>query len=139
MGFLDAEGAHGGYSVRGCLSMFLVFAVGSLLCMGSVMVAADIGCVNNANTWLPDYPDAELVRQDYTMLRAFGLGETTRILYSTEELGVVRRWYQDTTTQLAVDGKTRVGVARANWRVTEPDDGNGALIILSQDCASGIF
>ncbi|MEQ8672229.1 MAG: hypothetical protein RLP44_01265 [Aggregatilineales bacterium] len=139
MSFLDAEGAQSGYSLRGCFTMVVVFLVGITFCMGSVLIAADVSCVSNASTWLPEYPDAELVSQDYTMVRAFGIGETTRILYTEEDLGVVRRWYQDTITDLAVEGKSRVGVARSNWRVTEPEDGNGSLIILAQDCASGIF
>jgi hypothetical protein len=120
---------------RGCLISSVVILLGITLLIVGIYVAVDASCVASAENWLPDYPGSTFVEQDYSWLRAFGIGETQRILYSTDEVEQVRLWYYRRDIAKGEAGESRAGgVAALNWAMTAHPDG-GTTIILSSVCA----
>lgn len=124
----------------GCLVTTLAMIVGTFLCIGSLALAIDGSCVRDANRWLVDYPDSEVVTEDYNFLRPFGLGETTRILYTPDPVRDVRLWYNRHNTELSAQGYNRSsGQARMIWRANADPERNGTRIFLYVDCANTAF
>lgn len=124
--------------LRGCLVLSLLMLLGVLGIGGGFYAAIDISCVAAANEWLPDYPDAELVEETYSFLRPWGVGETTRILYSPDAPFDVSIWYREGDRERSDEGKSPTdGPARMRWFVRETEDG-GSTILLTSNCSSGI-
>ncbi|MDX1992326.1 MAG: hypothetical protein SF029_08055 [bacterium] len=119
---------------QGCLISSVVILLGIVVLIVGIYIAIDASCVASAEDWLPDYPGSTFVEQDYSWLRAFGIGETQRILYSSDEVEQVRRWYFERDLAKGNAGASRGGVAALGWAMTaHPDD--GTTIILSSVCA----
>ncbi len=115
--------------------IFVIFSV----CGMTVYVGLDVSCYNDAQKWLPDYPDAELVNESHTFVRAFGVGETTRILYTTDDQQTVYDWYFDHDQANNVTGARRDdGIGFMRWTVAE-NDGGGTQIVLYSECSSDII
>jgi hypothetical protein len=125
------------YSNKGCMIAMFFMLVGIVVCSASIYVAADVSCTNDARTWLEDYPESELITEDYTFFRAFGLGETTRVLYTADHANDVRNWYLTQDRARDAEGLRRnIGIARMNWQVTGADDRDeGSYILLYSECA----
>lgn len=136
--FVETREPLGGQRMgaRGCLLSTLLMLIGVFGCMGTLYVVADNSCVQAANLWLPDYPGSRLVSQEQTWLRAFGIGETTRILYTTDDAEQVRRWYyqEDITKGSAGQSRDR-NIAVLRWTVSPESQTGGALIRLFSSCA----
>ncbi|MEQ8674545.1 MAG: hypothetical protein RLP44_11330 [Aggregatilineales bacterium] len=118
--------------------MVIIFAI-FCICGATVYVGLDVSCYNDAQKWLPDYPDAELLSEDYTFIRAFGVGETTRILFTTDDEDTVEDWYfnRDQTTN-ATGARRDDGIGFMRWTVREAGWG-GTQIVLYSECSSDII
>ncbi len=139
MSFLDAEHNNSTYTPRGCLLMMGVLSLGVLGCISVLLVSIDVSCHNAAQVELVDYPGSELVSEEWSLLRPFGLGETTRILYSADESREVRIWYQQYRTRLSADGQIGRSIANLRFRVEDASGGEGSTIVLYSDCARTAF
>ncbi len=125
------------YSNRGCAVAMVLSVIGIFVCAVAIYIAADVSCVRDANTWLVDYPGAELVSEDYTFLRPFGIGVTTRILYTTDPQTQVGMWYRNRDQALNIEqGLSRnTGIAQMRWTAAPAQDRDGTYIRLYSECA----
>lgn len=124
-------------SLRGCLGFLMASIIGISLCTVTVYGGVEYSCNRDAKEWLVDYPDADLVSEEYSWLRAFGIGRTVRTLYTPDSKNDVIRWYAQHSRELTDQGKTQGdGFARIGWQYITGPDGEGTTIQLSSDCAS---
>ena len=130
-----------GYSTR----TWIIFMIGVFFAITAcglfVYIGYDVSCHNDANTWLPDYPDAEFVSEEYTFFRAWGIGETNRTLYSPDPVVTVRQWYINNNIRLADETGQRSdnSLALLRYFVRESEDREGSTIVLYSECASDII
>jgi hypothetical protein len=124
---------RGGYG-KGCLLAILAMMVGTAVCGSGVYYAVEHNCRVNAETWLVDYPGAELVREEHTFMRRFGIGETTRILYTPDDRITVLGWYSEHEIALGEQGHSRSNtMADLSWTF-RPTDNGGTQINLYSSC-----
>lgn len=125
------------YSNKGCAVAMVLSVIGIFVCAVAIYIAADVSCVRDANTWLVDYPGAELVSEEYTFLRPFGIGVTTRILYTPDPQTQVGMWYRSRDREINVEqGLSRnIGVAQMRWTASPATDRDGTIIRLYSECA----
>jgi len=135
LGFVDSmQGRQ--TTLKGCLIVGLGMLLGTLACVSVIYIAVDTSCVSSANTWLPDYSGSQLVSEEHSWLRSFGIGETTRILYTTDTSGIVSRWYTRQDILNESQGKSRDGqIAQLRWAVGRDQNTDGAVIALVSRCA----
>jgi hypothetical protein len=120
---------------KGCLRFFAYMLIGFILLLCGMYFAVDNTCRANANTWLEDYPDSEFVRETYTFLRPFGIGETIRVLYSADAPNTVRSWYREADRARDDRGLIRnEGVSQTRWQVIDAEN-EGSQIALQSECA----
>lgn len=77
----------------GCRQMLLAMVgilVGLVLCVSVVVVAVDVSCVSQAETWIPRYPNATKVDEVYNFIRPFGMGITLVVLETPDSAQEVR-------------------------------------------------
>jgi hypothetical protein len=140
MHFHDDPPPSKGWGLRGCLFQLVVMTLAIMLCLSGITVAVDASCHRDSTRWLVDYPDSEVVSHEYTFIRAWGIGETTRMLYSPHDPTTVRLWYNNHNTEIASQGHVRGGgQADMRWQIIENPDGDGTLIVLTTRCATQIF
>lgn len=126
------------YTAKGCFFIMIAIVFGIFGLGTAWYVVVDVSCVTQANRWLPDYPGAEFISEDYTFVRAWGIGETTRVLYTEDDSGTVRAWYSDRYRELDDEGYTRTdATARMRYVVRTADEG-GSVITLLSNCSSGL-
>lgn len=127
------------YTRRGCFIVILMIIVGIFACGGIFYVAVDVSCVADANLWLRDYPNSRLERQTYTFVRPFGIGNTTRILYSPDPVSAVRSWYMARDKRLIEAGEVKNrGYARVTYLLNDAPNSDGTVIALVSNCANGL-
>jgi len=120
---------------HGCLITVLVFVFGILFCTTSVYVITDEACQNTASRWLPDYPNSQVTQEEHSWIRPFGIGVTTRILYTTDRRVDVIRWYADYETALSQQGHTRDrGAAVLSHWIHDAPNGEGTIIEMHSQC-----
>lgn len=110
--------------------MFGIFA-----CVSVTVVGLDMACYRDVATWLPVYPNAEVVSSNYTMFRPWAMGRTQMILHSEDDFVTVNGWYIDQMRAIT-DRNTDRGIATTNYRVQRDPDSDGTLISLSSSCAN---
>ncbi|MBC7870991.1 MAG: hypothetical protein H7Y09_09155 [Chitinophagaceae bacterium] len=135
MGFVDSMQGRRTTS-KGCLIVGLGMLLGTLACISVIYFAVDNSCVSSANTWLPDYAGSQLVSEEHSWLRPFGIGETTRILYTTNAFDTVSRWYTRQDILNESQGKSRDGqIAQLRWATGRDQNTDGTVIALVSRCA----
>jgi len=123
------------WSKKGCLLLPLLMLVAIALCFTSIGVVVDVSCAKDAKVWLVDYPNAEVVSQEHSWLRPFGMGTTHRVLYTPDSRITVFRWYQDHDMELNRQQEWRDdGIATMRWRLFTVPDNEGTYIELYSDC-----
>lgn len=120
------------YTPRIVILTLFLFCGGTLLCTGIFYLGLDFVCVNDAQTWIPPYPDAEVVSEDYNFLRPFGVGITQIQLYTTDARQDIVSWYGQARSGLGINATS---LATMNYTISEADDGEGHIISLSSECA----
>lgn len=121
---------------RGCIRTFLpIFMIigGIIACSIGMTVLADVVCYSNASTWIPYYPNAEVVSESYTLFRPFGMGRTRVVLRSDDSSTVVGKWYYDYRREQGLMPSNML--ASVNYHV-QPQPEGGVRISLSSSCAS---
>lgn len=121
------------------LSILLIF-VGIIACCLSLFVGVDWACHRDINTWMPIYPNSELVAQEYNFVRPRAMGITSATYTTSDATDVVRRWYttyrRELTSGLAASGETVArGLAATRYQVVENLEGDGTLVIQYSECA----
>jgi len=120
-------------SPRGCLVTLALIMVGIFVLIVLVNVAVDNACARGAQNWLPAYPGSEVVSEDYTFLRLWGIGTSQQVLYSEDDVETVDDWYRAWNRQKGAEFASRGG-AQMVWDVEEADNG-GTTITLFSTCA----
>lgn len=112
-----------------------------IACSVVTFLGIDARCNYDIETWLPVYPDAEVVSVDYDFLRARGMGETTLVLYTPDDSNTVRTWYTNYRRELtrgeqgANPNRAMGGIAETRRSITDAPDAPGTLITLFSKCA----
>lgn len=106
----------------------------ALLLIALILALADIKCnYDIENWWAVPYPGAETISiQHDDWLRPRALFETVWVLHSEDDIETVKQWYREKTLFVLDEERTR-GLAYADYRVQEADDG-GSLITLFSSC-----
>lgn len=125
---------HEGGLRRSLLSTLVI--IGMIFgCTISTVVAIDLTCSYNINTWMPIYPDAEQVSVEHDYFRPRAMGQTFMVLRTPDEPNVVNDWYLSLRVDLTQANVNR-GIATTRYS-TEPDpESDQTLIFLMSDCAS---
>jgi hypothetical protein len=114
--------------------VMLVIVIGTFACLGALVLFVDTTCANEAATWIPLYPDAEIVRVNHTGMRPFGMGSTVMQLYTPDDIMAVRTFYREQRAGLD-PAKANSGLASMLFNLQEAD-GGGTQIVLTSECAS---
>lgn len=123
---------------RGCAISLVIIPVMLFACGFSIFAMVTLHCVDESGRWIIDYPDSEVVSQEHDWLVEWGIGTTSRVLYTPDPPGVVRAWYSGAIVEkIEQTGDTRgSGVAQIPFPfITEADDGEGTMIFLTCRCA----
>ncbi|GAB4511999.1 MAG: hypothetical protein OHK0046_10880 [Anaerolineae bacterium] len=123
-------------TLRGWLASLVLIGLGIFILSVLWTLFIDSRCVAGANTWLPDYPDAAEVSSEYTFLRMYGIGSSTRVLVTQDDPDTVEDWYRASDRQNGFNSASRGG-AFTRWRVAETP-GGGTEITLASQCASNL-
>ncbi len=112
----------------------LITLAAVLLCIAAVFFALDRRCSADIARWLPLYPNAQLVEEQYNAFRPRSVGTTLTVMKSPDDPDTVRRWYsRQRAKEDAIDPSR--GLATANVSVSENPDGPGSMIYLYSQCA----
>lgn len=127
------------YTTRGCLLGILMIVLGIIGCGSIFYVAVDTSCVSDADLWLVDYPNSRLQEETFSFFRPFGIGQTTRVLYSPDPINAVRDWYMDRDRRLIEAGNVKNrNYARMAYLLDNAPGDDGTVIALVSNCAQGL-
>jgi hypothetical protein len=127
------------YSWRTCLATMVIIPVAVMIVVVLLYIVIDNICVAEADRWLPVYPGAELVSESHEFVRPFGIGITTRVLYTSDPTSTVFGWYANYQRMTATEGhQQRRQLTIVRWTVDEAPDEDGTLITLYQQCADNL-
>lgn len=114
------------------LPIFLILIFASVVCIGGILVTAGFQCAGDVEAWIPYYPEAEVVAQNYDLIpRVLGSGAT--VLVSQDDVETVKQFYRDHTIEMLQSGRGR-GLAGTDWQVVENPEGDGSQITLFSSC-----
>jgi len=115
------------------LPLFFILVAASLTCIGGILFVADAQCASDIEAWLPLYPDAEIVSQDYNLIRVRGIGTGQTVQISEDDVETVKQFYRDQTIENMNTQRGR-GLASTDWRIVENPNGEGTQITLITSC-----
>ncbi len=118
---------------KGCLLSIVLIIMGIFSLVVLITVVVDGECESGGRYWLPAYPEAELIEEDYSFIRMWGIGESYRVFFTPDDTNTVRRWYQQ-SDRANVDEFRDRGGATLGWRLRQGEDG-GTHITLYSECA----
>src|SRR5687768_8558084 len=90
---MSHEGRH--YSLGSCLTTVIIILVIIFACSTSLIVVVDTNCASKAQTWIPPYPNGQIVRENHNFLRLFGMGVSERIMTSPDDPQTIQTWYNE--------------------------------------------
>lgn len=124
---------------KSCMASMILIPIGILLLSVLIGISVDVICTREADLWLAHYPGAEVVSEEYNFIRPFGIGVTTRVLHTSEEIDIVRPWYIERDRENIRNAiYPNRQVAAHDWTVEERQDGGGTRITLHLQCADGL-
>lgn len=118
---------------RSYLIVIMLISFGICGLTSAITYFYDSTCRAGASNWLPVYPNATLVQENYSFLTMHGIGVTEREFYSPDDYLEVRRWYQNENTIAGRENRTRGG-SSLDYRAVEAE-GGGTQIRLISECA----
>lgn len=121
------------YTWRNCLMVFVGIGVGIFVLAALLTLLIDNTCATAGRNWLPEYPGAQFQQENYSFLRVYGVGTTSRVFITDDDRLDVRRWYLDQDNSNALNGKGKGG-ATMRWQVAE-NDNRTSTITLTSECA----
>jgi hypothetical protein len=110
------------------LLLLLVFG-----CPGSFALVVDFACNRSIETWLPIYPNAELVSAEHNFIRVRGLGTSFMVYHTPDAPDVVEAFYRQNIDTL-VSQNTPRGMGGTDFFIEDNPDGEGSLIVLYSRC-----
>lgn len=113
---------------RSILAVFAII-VGIAVCTLTTVFTVDAICYGNAQEWIPYYPTAEIVSEETSGARMWGIGVTRATLHTNDEASEVRRFYD----QLGIKPNNLLATVR--W-ATRPADDGGVNIFLYSECGA---
>jgi hypothetical protein len=116
---------------RGCLLSALAIVLALVVCGGSVMAFYDVRCTQDANAWLPIYPESEIIREQYNGIRPFGVGVTLVRLQTEDDEATVQSFYVETQRALRRADAEPLE-ARVSYFVEASPEGGSTVDLLSQ-------
>lgn len=122
------------YTAKSMLLALSMIFLGILACVAVTTLAADEVCHRSANIWIPPYPGAQVISEQYTFARPFGIGATRQMLHTPDELNTVSRWYIDVRVNASLAGEENP-FAILNYYVAEAE-GGGTTILRTSECAT---
>jgi len=117
---------------RNTVILFGLAALGTLICVLVLGVTIDGVCAREAAELIPIYPNSTLVRESYTLVRPFGMGDTVMVLETDDPQREVLQWYIDVRKKAPSNPQA---LAVLNFDIRPREDGTGARILLTSDCA----
>ncbi|MFW5747997.1 MAG: hypothetical protein ACOCYT_00130 [Chloroflexota bacterium] len=105
--------------------------IATVVLLSVFTLTLDQMCVNEMKRFMPIYPDAEIISQEYNFLRPYGIGETVMLLYSADDSRTVGGWYGRHIGMELREGRNLV---RNEWSVVRAEDRQGSQIILYGRC-----
>lgn len=110
-----------------------------LVCVGGVTLALDNLCYSGLTQRMPLYPNAEMVFEEHSGMRAFGMGETLIILETDDPIEIVRDWYGrnagGAVRRMQQQGQRLLAsMSQAEYSLITAADGTGTQITLSGVC-----
>jgi hypothetical protein len=124
---------------RGWILAVVAIPLVMLLCVGSTALVLDNLCYTALTLRLPIYPDAAVILEKHSGMRAFGMGETLMIIETDDPVETVRDWYGRTAgsaiRRMQQSGQQMlITLSDASYSVIEAEDGQGTQITLSGVC-----
>ena len=114
------------------IKAMLLILITVVVCVLATFVVLDVKCSSDIARWLPLYPNAQIVEEEYNFRRRAS-GITTMVLQTADPTNVVYKWYYQQRFAEADKDPNR-GLATTNFTVeTNPDNG-GSLIYLYSRC-----
>lgn len=113
--------------------MTLILVLASVACIGSIVFVGDVQCSNDIETWIPLYPNGDVISVDYDFIRMRAWGNSRTIQASPDEVETTKQFYRDHVLQL-FDQETSRGLASTSWTVEPNPETGGSLIILASSC-----
>jgi hypothetical protein len=114
------------------IKTMLLILVAVVLCVVGAVAVIDIRCSTDIARWLPLYPNAQIIQEDYNFRRRAS-GITTMVLHTTDPTNVVFKWYyQQRFTE--ADKDPNRGLAATNFNVVADRENGGSLIYLYSRC-----
>ncbi len=117
------------------LKAFLLIIAGVFVCVSVTTFYIDAKCASDISRWLPTYPNAEVVSVEHDFFRPLAMGETTMILWSSDDATTIRSWHTDTLLSVENENPNR-GMVSVNWRVVPDQENGGSTIRMYSECAS---
>lgn len=110
----------------------LTMVLGAILLIVLFVLLIDQVCYSDITSRQMMYPDAEIVSEDYDLLRARALGYTTLVLQTDEDEETLRQWLRERNLELLRAERFR-GLAALNWgvRPVSEDVPEGQLVYVS--------
>jgi hypothetical protein len=116
---------------RGCLLSGLAIMLALVVCGGSIMAFYDVRCSQDANAWIPIYPESEIIREQYNGIRPFGVGVTLLRLQTEDDETTVESFYVETQRALRRADAEPLE-ARVSYFVEASPEGGATVDLLSQ-------
>lgn len=114
------------------LRTLLTMVLAALLLIVLIVLGADAICHQDIVSRQPLYPSAEIISEEYDVLRARALGITTLVLQTADDEETMRQWIRERNLELLRAGRFR-GLAALSWFVQPPGERvpEGRLVYVS--------
>ena len=113
----------------------VLITLGIFVCISVTVFGLDVACYRDTTTWLPVYPNAEVVSSSYNMFRPWAMGRTEMVLHSKDDFVTVNGWYVDQMRAIN-DVNADRGIATTDYSIRRDSEGSGTTIYLSSTCAN---
>ena len=114
---------------RWFLMMFFI----ALVFVGVLVLGSDQLCYSDTVSRQPLYPGAEIIKTEYSFIRARGFGTTRMTLQTPDDPDTVNEWRRQTNLELLRADRFR-GLASTEWMVQPDPDGEGSLFLYFSSC-----
>jgi hypothetical protein len=114
------------------IKTLILICIAVAVCILGTFVVIDTRCSSDIARWIPLYPNAQIVEEDYNFRRR-ATGITSMLLWTADEPDAVRRWYFRQRSAEADKDPNR-GLATTNFTVQTDFERGGSVIYLYSRC-----
>ena len=110
----------------------LTMVLGAIILVMLIVLLFDQVCYMDITSRQAMYPDAEIVSEEYDLIRPRAMGMTTLVLQTDEDEETLRQWLRERNLELLRANRFR-GLAALNWGVHPVREGvpEGRLVYIS--------